>query len=87
MIGNPAKDGKLPSYIAPETLSTVLLELTARDNAEKSYVACTADEVRDVIGKIETDNPIKNILDVWLTQGEDVANVSKTAWPHGLMGV
>ena len=39
LIKNLAKENKLPSYIAPETLSTVLLELIAKDNASKSYVA------------------------------------------------
>ena len=37
----------------------------------------TADEVRDVIGKIEPDHPLRKIFDVWLTEGEDVANVLK----------
>ncbi len=77
LIKNLAKENKLPSYIAPETLSTVLLEVIAKDNANKSYVACTADEVRGVIGKIDSDHPLREIFDTWLTEGEDLANVLK----------
>ena len=77
LIGNLAKEGKLPSYIAPGTLSTVLLELIARDNASKSYATCTADEVRGIVGKINPDHPLKEIFDTWLTDGEDTANTLK----------
>lgn len=77
LIANLAKDGKLPSYIEPGTLSTVLLELIARDNASKSYVTCTADEVRGIVEKISPDHPIKEVLDTWLTESEDAANTLK----------
>ncbi|MEM7120988.1 MAG: hypothetical protein AAF563_06915 [Pseudomonadota bacterium] len=77
LIANLAKAGKLPSYIDPKTLSTVLLELIARDNASKSYVTCTADDVRGIVGKISDDHPLKEILDTWLTEGEDAANTLK----------
>ena len=77
LIGNLAKEGKLPSYIAPGTLSTVLLELIARENASKSYVTCTADEIRGIVGKISPDHPLKEIFDTWLTDGEDAANTLK----------
>ena len=77
LIANLAKEGKLPSYIEPRTLSTVLLDLIARDNASKSYVTCTADEVRGIVGKIDADHPLKEILDTWLSEGEDAANTLK----------
>ena len=77
LIKNLAKENKLPSYIAPETLSTVLLEVIAKDNANKSYVTCTADEVRSAIGKIDPNHPLREIFDTWLTNGEDLANVLK----------
>jgi len=77
LIKNLSKENKLPSYIAPETFSTVLLELIAKDNVDKSYVACTADEVRSAIGKIEPGHPLREMFDAWLTEGEDVANVLK----------
>ena len=73
LIKNLAKKNELPSYIAPETLSAVLLEVIARDNGGKSYVAHTADEVRDVIGKIDKDHPLRDILESQMTKGADAA--------------
>ena len=45
LIKNLAKENKLPSYIAPDTMSTVLLELLAKENQGKSYAMCDANEV------------------------------------------
>lgn len=74
LVKNLAKDNKLPSYIAPETLSTVLLELLAKDKKEKSYVACTADEVREVVSKIDQNHPLRQILDSMVDDGEGLAD-------------
>ena len=77
LIKNLAKENKLPSYLAPETLSAVLLEVIAKDNGGKSYVAHTADEVRDLVGKIDQNHPLRAILDALVTDGEDAAGVLK----------
>lgn len=73
LIKNLSKDKKFPSYIAPETLSAVLLAVVARDNGDKPYVDCKAAEVRDIIGKIKEDNPVKGVLEALLDHGEDAA--------------
>ncbi len=74
LIKNLAKEGKLPSYIAPQTFSEVLLEILAKDNANKSYVACTAEEARDIVSKIDADHPLRRILEALIDNGEDAAN-------------
>lgn len=77
LIKNLAKENKLPSYIAPQTLSTVLLELVAKDHGGKSYVEHTAEEFREVIGKIPDEHPLKGILEVLVTKGEHAADELK----------
>lgn len=77
LIKNLAKQNKLPSYINPDTLSTVLLELVAKDNGQKSYVACTSDEVRAVIDKIDASHPLRDILGALVTEGQDAAAALK----------
>ena len=59
LVKNLAKENKFPSYIAPETMSTVLLEVLAKENAGQSYVACTAGQVREMVGKIPAEHPLK----------------------------
>ena len=77
LIGNLAKKNRLPSYIAPETLSTVLLEVIAREDNGKSYVTHTADEARAMIGKIKVGHPLKEILGAMVDDGDDAANALK----------
>ena len=82
LIKNLAKRKKLPSYIAPETMSAVLLEVVAKDNDGKSYGACSADEVRDIVGKIPQGD-LKNVLDALLDNSADVDTALKdrlTEW-------
>ncbi len=73
LVKNLSKPNKLPSYIAPETLSGVLLEVVAKENNGKSYVAHTADEARALVGKISQDHPLKDILGALIDDGKDAA--------------
>lgn len=77
LIKNLAKENKLPSYLAPDTLSAVLLEVIAKDNGGKSYVTHTAEDVRELVGKIEESHPLRGILEALVTDGEDAANALK----------
>lgn len=72
LVKNMARAKKLPSYIAPETLSTVLLEVVAKDRLGKSYSACSADELRDLVEKIEATHPMRGVLEVFVDRAEDV---------------
>ena len=60
------KEKNIPSYIAH-------LEVIAKDNGDKSYVDCKADEVRGIIGKIREDHPFRGVLDALIDSGEDAA--------------
>ena len=73
LIKNLAKPNKLPSYIAPETISTVLLRVIAQENGEESFVSRTAAEARQFTGKITEDNPLKEVLDALIDNGEEHA--------------
>ena len=77
LIKNLAKRNQLPSYIAPETLSRVLLEVIAREHNGKSYVAHNSDEARAMVGKITEDYPLKDILSALIDDGDDAANALK----------
>ena len=77
LIRNLARKDRLRSYIAPETLSSVLLEVIARDGGNKSYLAHTADEAREMVGRIRDDHPLKEILGVMIDDGDDAANALK----------
>lgn len=72
LIKNLAKDKKLPSYIAPETLSAVLLEVVAQDNLKKSYRSCTVAEIRDLVSKIDSKHPLRGVMDVFVDQTNDL---------------
>ena len=77
LIKNLSKDKKLPSYIAPETLSSVLLEVIAKENNGKSYVTHTANEAKALVGSISQDHPLKEILVALIDDGEDAASALK----------
>ena len=70
LVKNLAKEKKLPSYIAPETLSRVLLEVIAKENSGKSYASHKADELREMVNKIPQNHPIKAILEVLIDDRE-----------------
>ena len=73
LVKNLSKENKLPSYIAPETLSAVLLEVVAKESNDEFYVTHTADEVRALVGSISDGHPLKEILAL-IDNSEDVAN-------------
>lgn len=77
LIKNLAKKNGLPSYIAPETLSSVLLEVIAREDSGKSYVAHTSGEAKAMVEKITDDHPLKAILSAMIDHGDDAANALK----------
>ena len=77
LIKNLAKKNRLPSYIAPETLSTVLLEIIARERNGKSYLAHTADEARAMVETIKDGHPLKEILGAMVEEGDDAADALK----------
>ena len=77
LVENLSKANKLPSYIAPETLSAVLLEVIAKESNGKSYVAHTAQEAKTLVGNISNDHPLKDILGALIDDGEDAANSLK----------
>ncbi len=77
LIKNLSRENKLPSYIAPETLSAVLLEVIAKESNNKSYVAHTASEARAMVDKISDEDPLKEILTTLIDDGEDAVNVLK----------
>ena len=77
LIKNLAKKKKLPSYIAPETLSAVLLEVIAREQSGKSYSTHAADEARGLIDKINAEHPLKEILGALIDGSENAAKTLK----------
>ncbi len=74
LVKNLAKPNNLPSYIAPETISTVLLRVIAKESDKESFVTQTANEARQFIGKIEADNPLKEVLNALMDNSEEHAN-------------
>ena len=77
LIKNLAKENRLPSYIAAETLSTVFLEVIAKETNGKSYAAHTSKEARAMVGKITDDHPLKDILSAMIEDGDDAAKALK----------
>ncbi len=72
LVKNMAKAKKRPSYIAPETLSAVLLEVVAQKELGKAYSACTADQVRELVEKIAPESPLKRILEAFVDDSASV---------------
>ena len=56
LIRNLAKEGKKPSYIAPQTLSTVLVHIIAKETGNTS-------PAKVLLAKIPAEHPLKDILD------------------------
>lgn len=77
LIRNLSRENKLPSYIAPETLSAVLLEVIARESNDKSYVAQNANEARAMVGNLSDEEPLRAILTTLLDDSEDAASALK----------
>ena len=77
LVKNLSKADKLPSYIAPETLSAVLLEVIAKENNGKSYLTLTVPEAKALVRNISDDHPLKAVLGALIDDGEDAANALK----------
>lgn len=77
LVKNLSKKNKLPSYIAPETLSSVLLEVIAKESNGKSYLAHTAEEARALVGNVNEGHPLRDILGALIDDGESAANILK----------
>ena len=71
------KKDRLPSYISAETFSTVLLEVVAKERTKKSYTDLTADELREMIGEIPEDNPVRDVLATLVGSTQDEADALK----------
>ena len=75
LIKGLRKPDKLPSYIKPEIFTTALLEVVAKDKVGKSAVELTAEELREAIGKIDTNNPARDLLLSLVGKGEHAVDV------------
>lgn len=71
LIKNLARENRKPSYIAPETLSTVLLEVIATEGEGKSFLSRDYHEVRDVVAKVDQNNPLRVVLEALVSEGEN----------------
>ncbi|MDE0712557.1 MAG: hypothetical protein OXH60_10545 [Rhodospirillales bacterium] len=77
LIKNLSKDKKLPSYINPDTLSGVVLEVIAKESNGKSYVAHSAEEAKALVSSISSDHPLKEVLAALIDDGDDAATALK----------
>ncbi len=62
LIKGLRKPKRLPSYVRPEIFAGALLEVVARDKAGKHAFELTAAELRETIGKIDAENPTRDLL-------------------------
>jgi hypothetical protein len=72
LVAGLSRPNGRPSYISARTFSNVVLEVLAKDKTGKSHTDLTAEELRDLIGRIPEDNPIRGVLEslVDTAQGE-----------------
>ena len=77
LIKNLAKENKMPSYVSPERLSAVLLEVVTREGSDKPFVAHEGEELRDLVGTIDDKHPLKEILRALVDDGEAAATAVK----------
>lgn len=77
LIKNLAKENKMPSYVPPERLSAVLLEVVAREGGDKPFVAHEGEELRALVGTIDDEHPVKEILRALVDDGEAAATEVK----------
>ena len=70
LIDNLAKNGKKPSYIAPETLTTVLLHVVAKQGDTKQNTPQTAADARGLVDRIPDNHALKDILGAILDDGQ-----------------
>ena len=77
LIKNLAKANKLPSYIDSGTMGTVLLAIIAKGHKGKPCVSGAAEEVRDMIGKIDETHPLKDVLQALVDSGAESLDALK----------
>ena len=81
LINNLSKDKKLPSYIAPETLSSVLLEIISKEekngNTESNDLINASSQVSDLVANIDQKHPLREILMTLANDGEKTVSVLK----------
>ena len=62
LIKGMRKPNKLPSYIKPELFSTVLIDMISRDKTDENAIDTAVNDVRDLIAKIDPNNPTRGLL-------------------------
>lgn len=78
IIKNLAKDRQRPSYIEPETLSAVVLEVISQQKLGKSYVSLTQHEVSNLVANIPNDD-LKQVASAFVVNTTEAANELKEA--------
>ena len=73
LVRNLARRHRLPSYISPRTLSSVLLALLAKDAGGTPLIASGPSELRQLVGTISPGHPLKEVLEALIDEGEDAA--------------
>ena len=68
-----ARRHRLPSYISPGTLTSVLLALLAKDAGGTPLASSGAAELWQVVGTISPGHPLKEVLEALIDEGEDAA--------------
>ena len=82
LIDNLAKKGRKPSYIAPDTLTTVLLHVIAKDG-DSQNPSSTASPTEALVDKIPDNNPLKDVIRALRDDGQDTVDDLRTklaAW-------
>jgi hypothetical protein len=76
LIRRLAQPGQLPSYISPDTLSAVALDLVAKDGGERGLAA--DEDGGALVDKIAPDHPLRPLLDPLVDRGVDTAAAVRT---------
>ncbi len=83
LIKNLSQERKLPSYLASETLATVLLEVVEKESARDSNAALTAEEAQAFVSRLPDEHGLKEIISTLIKEGDGTINglkVSLAAW-------
>jgi hypothetical protein len=77
LIRHLAKPDDLPSYISPDTLSAVALDLVAKDGGARGFAAAGGDGVA-LLDEIDSAHPLRQLLEPLVERGVDTAATVKT---------
>ena len=84
LIKGMRKPNKLPSYIKPELFSTVLIDMISRDKTDENAIDTAVNDVRDLIAKIDPNNPTRETADQPGGQRPILrSKTSESGWPSG----